>query len=224
MRTAKAWTNSEIQIMKDSYLTKGPTILAKELNRSYFSVQRKAANMGIYLRASGTLSLAQLQQLDQLHALTRQRGAVNKPIHLKEQQNRSRLTQIEIRRKNRNAHTCIRCKQPSINHSTQYCLLHWATLIGHTCKHYDIAFGHMLLSKLETQHYRCAVTGDSLVPGINTSIDHIVPKCKGGSVDSPDNLQWVTGDVNFAKRQMLSDEFVAFCRRVIAYHDSPNKP
>lgn len=65
------------------------------------------------------------------------------------------------------------------------------------------------------QDGRCALTGESLVPGTNASIDHIVPRSRGGR-NEPSNLRWVALNANFAKRAMLDVEFVAMCRRVVA--------
>jgi 5-methylcytosine-specific restriction endonuclease McrA len=71
----------------------------------------------------------------------------------------------------------------------------------------------------QKQGGRCAYTGDMLVPGANASIDHILPKARGGALGIG-NLQWVTLTVNRAKRELTNDEFFALCRRVIAVVDA----
>ena len=53
------------------------------------------------------------------------------------------------------------------------------------------------------QDYRCAYTGVKLVIGVNASIDHIVPRCKGGK-DTVDNIQWVDKIVNSEKGRRTS--------------------
>lgn len=54
------------------------------------------------------------------------------------------------------------------------------------------------------QDCKCAYTGEILTPGVNASLDHIVPRCRGGS-DEISNLQWVTRTQNI-KKNKLSDE------------------
>ena len=59
------------------------------------------------------------------------------------------------------------------------------------------------------QNYKCIYTGEELIPGKNASIDHIIPKSKGGNNDIS-NLQWVSKKINNAKRDMTHEEFVNF--------------
>lgn len=67
----------------------------------------------------------------------------------------------------------------------------------------------------EKQGGVCALTGTTLVPGVNASLDHIVPKAKGGT-NALDNLQWVCIPANQAKSDLSTEEFVDLCRRVVA--------
>lgn len=60
------------------------------------------------------------------------------------------------------------------------------------------------------------MTGVLLVPGRNASIDHKVPRAKGGS-DDIDNLQWVDLKVNLMKRDLDITEFLSACATVIAF-------
>lgn len=64
----------------------------------------------------------------------------------------------------------------------------------------------------------CAVTGERLVPGSTASIDHIIPKSKGGTSERG-NLRWVLLRINQAKWDMTHDEFVAVCRQVVREQD-----
>lgn len=73
-----------------------------------------------------------------------------------------------------------------------------------------------LKSLWEAQSGLCALTGRPL--DTSAELDHIVPKTRGGK-DTPDNAQWLCGAANQAKRNMLDDEFVAFCREVVAWAD-----
>lgn len=62
------------------------------------------------------------------------------------------------------------------------------------------------------QGQRCALTGERLTAS-NSSIDHIVPLCDGGT-NLIDNLQWVTTQVNQMKNTMGQAEFVKVCGMV----------
>lgn len=58
-----------------------------------------------------------------------------------------------------------------------------------------------------SKNSRCPYTGIKLIPGVNASLDHIVPKCNGGS-DELSNLQWVHIWINKMKFCSDEDEFV----------------
>jgi 5-methylcytosine-specific restriction endonuclease McrA len=73
--------------------------------------------------------------------------------------------------------------------------------------------GPELLDMFRKQNGKCAYTGVDLVPGVNASLDHKVPKALGGN-DSPENLQWVTFNVNRAKNSLTEEEFISMCRAV----------
>ncbi|MHB8815783.1 MAG: HNH endonuclease, partial [Steroidobacteraceae bacterium] len=70
----------------------------------------------------------------------------------------------------------------------------------------------------DEQRGRCAVTGDVLIPGVTASIDHIIPKSRGGS-SNKGNLRWVLFRINQIKWDMTHDEFVATCRKVVRIQD-----
>jgi len=71
-----------------------------------------------------------------------------------------------------------------------------------------------LRSLLESQGYKCALTGVELTPA-TAACDHIVPVSRGGQ-NRIENVQIVTADVNRAKGSMTNDEFVAMCAMVLA--------
>jgi hypothetical protein len=75
-----------------------------------------------------------------------------------------------------------------------------------------------LLDLLETQGYRCAITGDKLTPE-NCCADHIVPVARGGSYDIS-NIQLVTIEANRLKATMLMDEMIEVARKIVAHADS----
>lgn len=69
-----------------------------------------------------------------------------------------------------------------------------------------------LMEMLETQQYRCALSGELLTPAI-ARLDHIEPLANDGD-NKPSNLQWVTEEVNNAKGTMSQDAFIRMCKRV----------
>jgi len=68
---------------------------------------------------------------------------------------------------------------------------------------------------LEDQQYRCVYTNEKLIPGKNASLDHIIPKIKGGTNDV-DNLQWTTLFVNTRmKYHFTHSEFMLFIENIL---------
>ena len=72
---------------------------------------------------------------------------------------------------------------------------------------------------LNRQKHRCPYSGRRLFPGINASIDHIVPLSEGGG-RSLDNVQWLDTSVNVAKNSLSEKEFLALVADI--YHTSCN--
>ena len=60
---------------------------------------------------------------------------------------------------------------------------------------------------LEKQQFICPYSGIKLILGINASIDHIVPKSKGGN-NEIENLQWVHLWINLMKKDSEEQDFV----------------
>lgn len=75
---------------------------------------------------------------------------------------------------------------------------------------------------VETQKYRCALTGRDLTPDI-AALDHCTPVSRGGSLSDTSNLQVVHVQINGAKGIMTNSEFIAMCREVVAFIDSQNR-
>lgn len=75
-----------------------------------------------------------------------------------------------------------------------------------------------LLSMLDAQGGKCALTGRELTPD-NTTLDHIVPLSAGGE-HSIDNVHLVVGEVNRAKGTMGHEEFIELCRCVVSHCQS----
>lgn len=73
--------------------------------------------------------------------------------------------------------------------------------------------------KLVAQNYRCPYTGAYIHVGENASIDHIIPRSKGGT-NKPDNLEWVHIAINTLKGDMRKEEFVEYFDKFLtdAFH------
>jgi 5-methylcytosine-specific restriction endonuclease McrA len=67
----------------------------------------------------------------------------------------------------------------------------------------------------------CYITGEKidLLDYGSYHLDHMIPIAKGGE-NSLDNLNIATRNANFAKSDMLLDEFIELCEKVLKY----NKP
>jgi 5-methylcytosine-specific restriction endonuclease McrA len=71
------------------------------------------------------------------------------------------------------------------------------------------------MAQYEAQGRRCYYTGGEIEWGVNASIDHVVPRSKGGT-DAADNIRIVHITVNKAKNALDEGEFLAMCRLVAA--------
>jgi len=67
------------------------------------------------------------------------------------------------------------------------------------------------------QKLLCALTGDKLT-NETISIDHIIPKSKGGS-NSPENIRLVHKDANLARRALSDKDFLSLCKKVVDHLD-----
>jgi 5-methylcytosine-specific restriction endonuclease McrA len=70
---------------------------------------------------------------------------------------------------------------------------------------------------VEMQDFRCAVTGLKLEPE-DANLDHIVPIAAGGK-HVMGNVQIVHKVINQMKSTLPQDEFLEWCRRVVAHAD-----
>lgn len=73
-----------------------------------------------------------------------------------------------------------------------------------------------LLTLVQTQEYRCALSGVELVPN-ETALDHRQPVSKGGD-HHISNLQAVHEVVNTMKGGMTQADFIMWCKRVAAWN------
>lgn len=72
-----------------------------------------------------------------------------------------------------------------------------------------------LLDLFSKQNGKCAYTREALVLGGNASIDHKLPRSRGGK-NLIENLQWTTWIVNRVKTDMTHQEFIELCGKVSA--------
>lgn len=107
---------------------------------------------------------------------------------------------------------CRYCKSLRLRGSI-YCLFHFVRNLANT---HSIPKENTndLVSKLYLQEFRCFYTGILLLPGINTSLDHVIPKTKNGTNDLT-NLVWVDSSVNRMKSNIDLDEFLTRYSNII---------
>lgn len=65
-----------------------------------------------------------------------------------------------------------------------------------------------LIEKLYLSDFSCFYTGIKLIPGLNASIDHRIPKNKGGE-NTIENLEWVHVGINNMKADRTEKQFIA---------------
>lgn len=70
-----------------------------------------------------------------------------------------------------------------------------------------------IYQQLESQGYRCRLTGRELTPE-NASLDHINPLSAGGSHQA-ENIQVILREVNAAKGTLSHSDFLRLCRDVV---------
>jgi 5-methylcytosine-specific restriction endonuclease McrA len=96
----------------------------------------------------------------------------------------------------------------------RFCAKHWVAAKLHrngiARREHDAFF-----AKLVEQNFACYYTGSALVPGQNCSLDHRIPRSRGGQ-NSIDNIVWCDTRINLAKGDMTDEEFVAMCRKIAA--------
>ncbi len=73
--------------------------------------------------------------------------------------------------------------------------------------------GVYLAEKFEEQKHLCYYTNKIMIPGVNASIDHKIPRKRGGS-DDLINLVWCDFNVNMQKRDLTEKEFIEQCKLV----------
>lgn len=112
---------------------------------------------------------------------------------------------------------CVRCGYGAKATVGVMCRRCWFKKMAADCANARGPANDVLADGLETlwekQRGLCALTGVEIVPGETASLDHILPRSRGGT-DDLKNLQWVEFHINIAKRDLTPTEFVQLCRRV----------
>lgn len=105
---------------------------------------------------------------------------------------------------------CITCGKPKLENS-RYCELHYIrSAMRYSLGHSRIDDAKILLAKFKSNGQKCPYTGEPLILGSNTHLDHILPRSRYPElIKSIDNLEWVSAIVNRAKGTMTKDEFLS---------------
>jgi 5-methylcytosine-specific restriction endonuclease McrA len=80
-----------------------------------------------------------------------------------------------------------------------------------------------LRNLLVAQGFRCAYSGKLLVLGPDATIDHKIPRSRGGT-NEISNLQWVSRRVNNMKTDFTHEEFVRACEVIAKRWQQNQKP
>lgn len=136
--------------------------------------------------------------------------------------NRDRLRrrQRRDRYKNKQAGLCKHCTSPVMENSRLYCFKHWCVQIAaHRLGKGTVKLAAFLQDLLERQNYLCPYTSKKLVPGVNASLDHVLPVVRyPGLAGDITNVEWVDITVNCMKGSMTKDEFLGLCRSIAGRH------
>lgn len=111
---------------------------------------------------------------------------------------------------------CTKCDEPLLK-GTSYCLIHY--IKQKTYSHFGSCKRWQELLDLFNEQNICPYTKKQLTIGLDASLDHKMPKSKGGS-NEISNLQWVYHKVNYMKRNLLESEFLNLIQLV--YKNIPN--
>lgn len=76
---------------------------------------------------------------------------------------------------------------------------------------------------LVSQDFQCAYSGKLLILGPDASIDHKIPRSRGGSNDVS-NLQWVSRTVNQMKTVFTHQEFLRACEVIVKRWKQSQQP
>lgn len=143
----------------------------------------------------------------------REEKAIKSCFNCRIKRNIKKNRNIQEAKKNNNCYRCFKYK--SINTNSNKCRMCYfketARSNGFKSKDWKL-----LEELLEKQNYRCYYTGDALILGVNTSLEHRNPKLRfPEQVSNLDNVVWCCLDVNLAKRDKTEKEFFEMCNKVV---------
>lgn len=123
---------------------------------------------------------------------------------------------VRVQEKRKN-NICLHCKNKRLPNSKNYCEKH--LLMAKSNEHFnDSKYWKDLKTKLENQNYECYYSGVKLILGVNTSLDHKIPR----SSNKPeafgiDNIVWADKFINIMKNKLTDKEFLETCKTIIEY-------
>lgn len=134
---------------------------------------------------------------------------------------RRRNYRKKVRSKRIKAGLCAECGKHKVLRRHRLCKI---------CLLQETAFRHTgskknwvaLLDMLKKQKYRCIYSGQKLRIGYNASVDHRIPKYRGGT-NELSNLQWTTISVNALKGALPEKKFLYLVRKISHYIDAKRK-
>jgi hypothetical protein len=113
--------------------------------------------------------------------------------------------------KRKDSNVCVKCGESELVNNV-HCRLCWfidkASMRGGGSKNLNA-----ICDLWNQQQGRCFYTNEVLVPGKNASLDHQLPRSRGGA-DDPANLKWVSNKINMMKSDMTHDEFIVMCKYI----------
>lgn len=134
------------------------------------------------------------------------------------EQRKEHRRKVYVQRKE--AGECVKCGQDAISGNV-FCLDCWFA-----DKASQRAGGKQHIQAVrdlwEEQDGRCYYTGVKLIPGKTASLDHMIPRAKGGE-DHPSNVKWVDLRLNAVKGDMSHEEFLAMCQAVVERFGKPKR-
>ena len=108
---------------------------------------------------------------------------------------------------------CLWCAKPSLPNSQKCRDCFFYNLANVTLK--NVKLSQPIAFLFAEQGERCVYTDEILILGVNASIDHKLPQCRGGQ-HVIENLQWVSKRINGNKYNLTHEEFVTECASIAA--------
>lgn len=114
---------------------------------------------------------------------------------------------------------CKFCNNTKLPYQNQVCEKHYLVAIAaRVLGKADNFMVQELQEKLKSQNWLCPYTGDKLILGLNTHLDHKFPVSRYPErATDMDNLEWVSKRANLAKSDMTPEEFIDFCKLIVSH-------